>query len=401
MNRTDLKALVATVLATLIVGGPAFAQADEKPAPKPPAEKKDAEKKDEEKKPLLELPDGSLTDQLDYLTEQFAKGPKVRTLPGIREFLSELAPLSDDVTTKLLATEDNDVAVLQAIEMHMRVLAFSKRYGVNKTNKEIDAFVATLKKDKRPTIVKFVNFQELSTKVDGVRTASPKEQVEIADAVVKHVSEAEQIAIPEVQIASNAVRAFGYSGDYELAARTADALGKVISKADDKRFARAGRYMVGAGRRFRLPGNQMKLEGKTHDGKDFDWSSYRGKVVLVDFWATWCGPCIRELPNVQANYEKYHGKGFEVVGISIDNDLSKLESFLDRRKLPWVNLHSSEDDDPNAAYYGVNSIPNTMLVGRDGKVLELNVRGPKLGQLLEKHLGPVENTETTGEESGE
>ena len=71
------------------------------------------------------------------------------------------------------------------------------------------------------------------------------------------------------------------------------------------------------------------------DGKPLSVANYKGKVVLVDFWATWCGPCVAELPNVLQTYEKYHPKGFEIVGISLDSDKARLTSFLAQRKMTW------------------------------------------------------------------
>ncbi|HLX60723.1 MAG TPA: redoxin family protein [Planctomycetota bacterium] len=147
-------------------------------------------------------------------------------------------------------------------------------------------------------------------------------------------------------------------------------------------------------RRLNLPGQVMELTGKTFDGKDFDLKSLKGKVVLVDYWATWCGPCRAELPNVKKNYEGYHGKGFEVVGISGDRDRAALEKFLTADPLPWTTIHEMENGawkpNPSMEKYGINAYPTTLLVGKDGKVVALNARGPKLGELLKAQLGEPE-----------
>jgi len=93
--------------------------------------------------------------------------------------------------------------------------------------------------------------------------------------------------------------------------------------------------------RLQLAGQEISLTGTTLDGKPFDLKSLRGKIVLLDFWATWCGPCIAEIPGLQELYEAYHARGFEVVGISIDmeSDKATLVEFVQSRQLPWLQLH--------------------------------------------------------------
>jgi thiol-disulfide isomerase/thioredoxin len=127
---------------------------------------------------------------------------------------------------------------------------------------------------------------------------------------------------------------------------------------------------------------------KDLDGKSLSVGNYKGKIVLVDFWATWCGPCVAELPNVLQAYEKYHGKGFEVIGISLDSNKDKLTSFVKDRKMPWPQFFDGAGwKNKLAQRYNVRSIPATYLIGKDGKIIAQNLRGPALEAAVAKALG--------------
>jgi len=115
------------------------------------------------------------------------------------------------------------------------------------------------------------------------------------------------------------------------------------------------------------------------EGDTLSLSSLRGKYVLIDFWASWCGPCRRENPAVRKVYEKYRGEGFEILGVSLDRSKASWEKAIEQDKLEWLHVSDLKYWSSTAARtYGVHSIPFTVLVGPDGKIIEKKLRGAAL-----------------------
>ena len=115
-------------------------------------------------------------------------------------------------------------------------------------------------------------------------------------------------------------------------------------------------------------------------------SSLKGKVVLIDFWASWCGPCRKENPNVVRIYEKYKNDGFTIMSVSLDTDKEKWIAAIKQDKLTWEN-HVSDLGGWNSKVgkiYGVNSVPFTVLIDQEGKIINTNLRGEALEKELEK-----------------
>ncbi|HVU08658.1 MAG TPA: TlpA disulfide reductase family protein [Verrucomicrobiae bacterium] len=123
------------------------------------------------------------------------------------------------------------------------------------------------------------------------------------------------------------------------------------------------------------------------DGKSLSIANYKGKVVMIDFWATWCPPCRGEIPNVVATYEKYHNKGFEIIGVSLDQDKAKLLNYTKDQKMTWQQFFDGQGwSNKLAVKYGVESIPATFLLDGNGAIIDKDLRGDDLTQAVAKAL---------------
>jgi thiol-disulfide isomerase/thioredoxin len=120
----------------------------------------------------------------------------------------------------------------------------------------------------------------------------------------------------------------------------------------------------------------LEMKFTAVDGREVDLAKLQGKVVLIDFWATWCGPCVAELPNVIKAYKELHPKGFEIVGISLDSDKAELQAFVKDKGMEWPQYFDGKGwQNEISTKYGINSIPAMWLLNKKGMVVSTNARG--------------------------
>lgn len=208
----------------------------------------------------------------------------------------------------------------------------------------------------------------------------------------------EELLQPE-KLDENAIGFAGQSALYlEYTGHTAESLkvyemiwAKVEKNEDTELVSRVRRNVELARKRLQLPGQPIQLEGVTLKGDEFDWSTYRGKWVVVVFWTTWQTDVVQELDRIREVVRTYQDPAVDVVLISLDDDRNALERFLKQNPIGWKIVvqpdpNSSSTENPNAIRCGVESVPFTFLATPDGTVSDIHLMGPRLEKVLSERL---------------
>lgn len=202
------------------------------------------------------------------------------------------------------------------------------------------------------------------------------------------------------QIAST-ITNIEYSGHVPLSQDVASLTRQILADYPDADTTLIENALAAHAARTALLGQPLALSGLVgFDGKPLQPADYTGKVVLVDFWASWCVKCMREIPVIRQSYTEFAAQGFDVLSVNMDENLASGRSFVEQQKFPWRSYHNQNLQELGfksalAQQLGVNAIPFMLLVDRDGRVAALHVRGEQLGPAIAKLLDSSPNEEVS------
>ena len=248
--------------------------------------------------------------------------------------------------------------------------------------------ILELETDPKSDAYEQAEFLVMVARVLGASKLTPEGRSGLIDEMAGRLDGAIRIG-EEAGLASQLASAVLALGERDEAIRAYRIFGAKIAATNQPDVANLGKRLEGIARRLDLIGQPFEIEGELVDGSTIDWSAYRGKVVLIDFWATWCGPCLREQPRLIDLHRAYGEDGFAVIAVSLDADRSRLEQYLETDPLPWPCLFRDRVgwDHPLALKYGVEGLPTTILVDRSGNVTHVDIRSEELLVQVPKLLG--------------
>ncbi|MFM7034015.1 MAG: TlpA family protein disulfide reductase [Planctomycetia bacterium] len=336
------------------------------------------------------LPKGTPAELMQFVEGLRAADVKPKSRPEMMQYMKDVSTVTIEAANSILSkVKQTDPLHGRAAMMKLESLMMLGRLGDEAAAKEMATFATSLVNSPNAELAREAQRLVL---VSDAQKLFANGSAAGGEALVQKTAAmlaADPDDMKTAGLAMQLAQAFEQLPDGEPVAVAAyKAFGPLFASSGNERIKQMGESFAGTLRRLSLPGNSMEIKGTLLNGKPFDQKTLVGKVVLVDFWATWCGPCVAEIPNVMEQYEKYHDKGFEVVGISLDEDRESLQKFVEDRKVPWPILFEQSEGSgwqhPMATYYGISGIPTVILIGRDGKVITLNARGEKLGEELSK-----------------
>ncbi len=308
--------------------------------------------------------------------------------PGADEQLDQFATGAAEQADRVLSKADDEETIRGAKDLKLNALHIAGLDGEDADVARFHKYQALLAADKDPIIAQAASASGLHFHLSRIMTDKTTDPAPLLSDAKKHFAATPPDA-PDYGLINDIANNLDGHGDAAAARALRELLVTTFKKHSDRQLAERAENLA---RRLALVGSTPQIEGTLIDGRPFDWEPYRGKVVLLDFWATWCGPCIASLPGLKKTYERFHERGFEVVGVSLDTNQNALNRFLAENPIPWpiiANMLGATDGQfgTNARRAGVEGIPLVVLLDKTGKVVTAGFHIEKLDQRIEKLLG--------------
>lgn len=336
------------------------------------------------------VPNGTPEQILKYLDTLGELEPSAQDPETISQFNKKAMGAVLEAADKIFAGKPTEAQADEAAKWKFGALAMLNRLGDKEAGAKLKALPAELERLGWKKLARVVEGTLLGNELGRVQEDDAKGFLDLLARIQAYLAQG-QLGRQETGLAMETAFAAERFGT-ETAVQAYEGFAKVLAASPNKELAPLAAKMLGSARRLTLVGKPMDVAGQTLSGKPLDWAAYRGKVVLVSFWATWCGPCRGEIENIRKNYAEFHPKGFDVVAVSIDKGRPELEDYMKDDPVPWTvlfdgALESGGADKTMATAYGILRIPQLLLVGKDGNVIALDARGPRLRKLLTALLG--------------
>jgi peroxiredoxin len=200
------------------------------------------------------------------------------------------------------------------------------------------------------------------------------------------LSSRSKLSIQDVQTGMLAAAMLEFQADKKPARDTYQLLSDLLEDDEREEMQSLRLNLQASIRRLELLGKKFEILAKSLGGSEIKIDDYAGKYVVVDFFASWCEPCLADVTRLKKYYDKHHARGLEVIGISLDVDGESLTQFLDRTQLPWPIVHDNAENplDRLQMKFGVLQLPTVFLLNKEGQVISLEAHGAELERWIER-----------------
>ena len=349
--------VLLTVLFSAAISLDGYAQDAAKPADKPNADKPSADKPNTEKpatdKPAADKP-----------------APELPPLPD----LSFSAASNAEALEKVIATAKT-----------IRPASAEQYSAMQTAIRDASKQLMTVVKDKSLPRYKQAQLDSMSASLLLATFFGEEARAKVVEQLKQMLKERETLSIEDVQMATFAAANLELNPNKKDARDIYALLDELLTEDKREEMQNLRINLQSSIRRIDLLGNKFELEYKNIKDKVIKTEDYAGKFVIVDFFASWCQPCLSEVPRLKKYAAKYKDKGLEVLAISLDDSREALDKYLSGAELPWPVIHDNTSNplDRLQLKFGIAALPTVLLLNKEGTVISLEARGAELDRLME------------------